>query len=90
MIGLSKIYQFDQHVAVYHYIVRFQVQMHDFIVPDVPQSLNDREDKVKLGDKRDRMRIISHVLLKIAERDIIHHYRVLIGVRLICNYVVFR
>lgn len=39
MVGLSEVYEFDEHVAVDHDVVGLDVQVDDVVVADVAQTL---------------------------------------------------
>lgn len=53
MVALSEIYQLDQHVTIYHDVIRLQIQVNNPVVPDIPQCLYDRKNEVKLSGERD-------------------------------------
>lgn len=75
MVALSEIYQLDQHVTIYHDVIRLQIQVNNPVVPDIPQCLYDRKNEVKLSSERDGNRCRVHILLEIFGWDKVHNNR---------------
>lgn len=74
MVGLPKIYEFDEEVTVDHDVVGLEIEVHYAVIPDVSQGLGDGEDEVELGEHGDGVVVGLEVFLEVFEGDEVHDY----------------
>lgn len=74
MVGLPKIYEFDEEVTVDHDVVGFEIQMNYAVISDVTQGLGDGEDQVELGEHGDSVAVGPEVFFEVFEGDEVHDY----------------
>lgn len=74
MVGLPKIYEFDEEITVYHDVVGLEIEVSYAVISDVAQGLGDGEDEVELGEQGDGVAVGPEVLLEGFEGDEVHDH----------------